>query len=235
MPLTAPVFAPGVEELRQTLRGSHVLRRRQTRGGLFVRCSRGTARHQVTTPDGGSARCSTRSISSPLSPAALSPRQYALHVSRPSSYAPRFLNHDTEKDLWRKVLAPVNWSRLAKPLVSRSDLEVEYFDEELFRERACTTSPRARHASSCLHGPGAPNRFHCANSSMACVDEDGMVARAVFSSALRRSLRTAGHAEPLPGAAGLESARRSPGSRARRLSTTSIAAGAPTPAVITST
>ena len=48
------------------------------------------------------------------------------------SYVPRFLNHDTEKDLWHKVLVPVNWPRLAKPLVSRSDLEVEYFDQGLF-------------------------------------------------------------------------------------------------------
>jgi NTE family protein len=58
---------------------------------------------------------------------------YALNGKGPSTAtAPKFLDHDTEEDLWHKVLKPTNWPRLAKTEVSRSDLEVEYFDEQLF-------------------------------------------------------------------------------------------------------
>src|SRR4029079_6464568 len=103
------------------------------------------------------------------------------------SYLQRFLDHDTEKDLWHKVLAPVNWGRLANSRISRSDLEVEYFDENLFDGATVydvmTRSPRVIVTATDLVR-SKPFAFTREQLNGVCVDPKTVpVARAVFASA----------------------------------------------------
>ncbi len=190
VPLTAPVFAPGVEGNSDKLFVVLTFSGGGKRAAAFSFGVLEALRDiQVTTPDGERrALLDEIDLISAVSGGAFTAAYYALHGHETfESYAPRFLNHDTEKDLWRKVLAPVNWGRLAKPLVSRSDLEVEYFDEELFRGASVhdliTRSPRVIITSTDLVR-AKPFSFTREQLNGVCVDAKTVpVARAVFSSA----------------------------------------------------
>jgi NTE family protein len=190
VPLTAPVLAPGVEGNSDKLFVVLTFSGGGKRAAAFSYGVLEALREiQVTTPDGERrALLDEIDLISAVSGGAFTAAYYALHGHETfESYAPRFLNHDTEKDLWRKVLTPVNWSRLAKPLVSRSDLEVEYFDEELFRGASVydlmTRSPRVIITSTDLVR-AKPFSFTREQLNGVCVDAKTVpVARAVFSSA----------------------------------------------------
>ena len=73
---------------------------------------------KVTTPDGEQhSLLDEIDLISAVSGGAFTAAYYALFGKETfESYAPRFLNHDTEKDLWNKVLAPVE---LAAPRQDR--------------------------------------------------------------------------------------------------------------------
>jgi NTE family protein len=144
---------------------------------------------KVVTPDGDAhSLLDEIDLISAVSGGAFTAAYYALNGKETfDSYAPRFLNHDTRKDLWHKVLAPVNWARLAKPLVSRSDLEVEYFDDELFDgatvDQLMNRSPRVIVSSTDLVRR-KPFAFTREQLNGICVDPKSVpVARAVFASA----------------------------------------------------
>ena len=149
VPLTAPVLAPGVEANSDKLFVVVTFSGGGKRAAAFSYGVLEALRDiQVTTPDGElHSLLDEVDLISAVSGGAFTAAYYALHGHETfESYAPRFLNHDTEKDLWHKVLAPVNWGRLGNSLVSRSDLEVEYFDEKLFNgatvNDVMTRSPR---------------------------------------------------------------------------------------------
>jgi NTE family protein len=190
VPLTAPVLAPGVEGNSDKLFVVLTFSGGGKRAAAFSYGVLEALRDiQVTTPDGERrALLDEIDLISAVSGGAFTAAYYALHGQETfESYAPRFLNHDTEKDLWHKVLTPVNWSRLAKPLVSRSDLEVEYFDEQLFRGASVydlmTRSPRVIITSTDLVR-AKPFSFTREQLNGVCVDARTVpVARAVFSSA----------------------------------------------------
>jgi NTE family protein len=144
---------------------------------------------KVTTPDGEQrALLDEIDIISAVSGGAFTAAYYAINGHETfDSYAPRFLNHDTEKDLWNKVLAPSSWPRLADDLVSRSDLEVEYFDEQLFNgatvSDVMTRSPRVIITATDLVR-AKPFAFTREQLNGVCVDPRSVpVARAVFASA----------------------------------------------------
>lgn len=143
----------------------------------------------VTTPDGDRhSLLDEIDLISAVSGGAFTASYYALHGHAIfDTYAGRFLNHDTERDLWRKVLAPANWGRLANSLVSRSDLEVEYFDERLFDgatvHDVMTRSPRIIITATDLVR-AKPFTFTREQLNGICVDPKSLpVARAVFASA----------------------------------------------------
>jgi NTE family protein len=143
----------------------------------------------VTTPDGDEHLLLDEiDLISAVSGGAFTAAYYALNGRGAfDSYAPQFLDHDTEADLWRKVLAPVNWPRLANPLVSRSDLEVEYFDQQLFKgatvHDVMTRSPRVIVTATDLVR-AKPFAFTREQLNGICVDPRSIpVARAVFASA----------------------------------------------------
>lgn len=190
VPLTAPVLAPGVEGNSDKLFVVLTFSGGGKRAAAFSYGVLEALRDiQVTTPDGERrALLDEIDLISAVSGGAFTAAYYALHGHETfESYAPRFLNYDTEKDLWRKVLAPANWSRLANPLVSRSDLEVEYFDEELFSGASVyeiiTRSPRVIITSTDLVR-SKPFSFTREQLNGVCVDPKSVpVARAVFSSA----------------------------------------------------
>src|SRR5262245_35321719 len=149
VPLTAPVLAPGVESNSDKLFVVLTFSGGGKRAAAFSYGVLEALRDiQVTTPDGERhALLDEIDLISAVSGGAFTAAYYALNGHETfESYAPRFLNHDTEKDLWHKVLKPASWGRLAKTQVSRSDLEVEYFDRELFRgatvNDVMTRSPR---------------------------------------------------------------------------------------------
>ena len=136
-------------QLRPAFRRRHVLRRRQARRGVLVRRARSAARREGDHARWRAAiRCSMKSTSSPRFPAARSRPPITRCSARKPSTATRRVSSITtpRQDLWNKVLKPSSWPRLAKPLVSRSDLEVEYFDQELFNGATVydvmTRSPR---------------------------------------------------------------------------------------------
>src|SRR5688572_6929336 len=136
VPLTAPVFAPGVEGNSDKLFVVLTFSGGGKRAAAFSYGVLEALRDiKVTTPDGEQrALLDEIDLISAVSGGAFTAAYYALHGHETfESYAPRFLNHDTEKDLWRKVLAPVNWGRLGNSMVSRSDLEVEYLDRKSTR------------------------------------------------------------------------------------------------------
>jgi NTE family protein len=190
VPLTAPVLAPGVEANSDKLFVVVTFSGGGKRAAAFsfgvLEALRGV---KVTTPDGEQhSLLDEVDLISAVSGGAFTAAYYALNGKEAfDSYAPRFLNHDTEKDLWHKVLAPANWSRLAKPLVSRTDLEVEYFDEELFNgatvDQIMTRSPRVIVSATDLVR-AKPFAFTREQLNGICVDPKSIpVARAVFASA----------------------------------------------------
>ena len=190
IPLTAPVMAPGVESNSDRLFVVVTFSGGGKRAAAFSYGVLEALRDvKVTTPDGElHSLLDEIDLISAVSGGAFTAAYYALNGKETfESYAPRFLNHDTEKDLWRKVLAPVNWPRLAQPLVSRSDLEVEYFDEELFNGSTVydlmTRSPRVIVTATDLVR-AKPFAFTRDQLNGVCVDPRSVpVARAVFASA----------------------------------------------------
>jgi len=190
VPLTAPVLAPGVEANSDKLFVVVTFSGGGKRAAAFSYGVLEALRDvKVTTPDGEQHTLLDEiDLISAVSGGAFTAAYYALNGHETfESYAPRFLNHDTEKDLWHKVLAPINWPRLAKPLVSRSDLEVEYFDEELFGGATVydlmTRSPRVIVTATDLVR-AKPFAFTREQLNGVCVDPRSVpVARAVFASA----------------------------------------------------
>jgi NTE family protein len=144
---------------------------------------------KVTTPDGEQhSLLDEVDLISAVSGGAFTAAYYAMFGKETfESYAPRFLNHDTEKDLWHKVLKPASWPRLARTLVSRSDLEVEYFDQQLFNgatvNDVMTRSPRVIITATDLVR-AKPFTYTREQLNGICVDPKSIpLARAVFSSA----------------------------------------------------
>lgn len=190
VPISAPVLAPGVTANSDKLFVVVTFSGGGKRAAAFsygvLEALRGV---QVTTPDGERRPLLDEvDIISAVSGGAFTAAYYALNGQETfDSYAPRFLNHDTEKDLWRKVLTPANWPRLADDLVSRSDLEVEYFDQELFGAATIhdlmNRSPRVIVTATDLVR-AKPFAFTREQLNGVCVDPRSVpVARAVFASA----------------------------------------------------
>jgi NTE family protein len=190
VPLTAPVLAPGVDANSDKLFVVVTFSGGGKRAAAFSYGVLEALRNvQVTTPDGEQHPLLDEiDVISAVSGGAFTAAYYALNGQEAfESYVPRFLNHDTEQDLWHKVLAPVNWPRLAKTEVSRSDLEVEYFDENLFKgatvNDVMTRSPRVIVSATDLVR-AKPFAFTREQLNGICVDPKTVpVARAVFASA----------------------------------------------------
>lgn len=190
VPLTAPVLAPGVEANSDKLFVAVTFSGGGKRAAAFSYGVLEALRDvKVTTPDGDQHTLLDEiDLISAVSGGAFTAAYYAMNGEEIfDSYAPRFLNHDTEKDLWRKVLKPSSWPRLAKALVSRSDLEVEYFDQELFNgatvHDVLTRSPRIIITATDLVR-AKPFTYTREQLNGICVDPKSIpLARAVFSSA----------------------------------------------------
>jgi len=190
IPLTAPVLAPGVDANSDKLFVVVTFSGGGKRAAAFSFGVLEALRDvQVTTPDGEQHPLLDEiDLISAVSGGAFTAAYYALNGKAAfDTFAPRFLNHDTEQDLWNKVLAPVNWPRLAKTTVSRSDLEVEYFDEQLFNDATVDTlmtrSPRVIVSATDLVR-AKPFAFTREQLNGICVDPKTVpVARAVFASA----------------------------------------------------
>ncbi len=190
VPLTAPVLAPGVEGNSDKLFVVLTFSGGGKRAAAFSFGVLEALRDiQVTTPDGERRPLLDEvDLISAVSGGAFTAAYYALHGHETfESFAPRFLNHDTEKDLWHQVLVPSSWGKLARDDVSRSDLEVEYFDKELFRGASVydviTRSPRVIITATDLVR-AKPFAFTRDQLNGVCVDPKSVpVARAVFASA----------------------------------------------------
>jgi NTE family protein len=190
VPLSAPVLAPGVEANSDKLFVVVTFSGGGKRAAAFSYGVLEALRDvKVTTPDGEQHTLLDEiDLISAVSGGAFTAAYYAMFGKEAfDSYAPRFLNHDTEKDLWNKVLKPTSWPRLANPLVSRSDLEVEYFDQELFNgatvHDVMTRSPRVIITATDLVR-AKPFAFTREQLNGICVDPKSVpLARAVFSSA----------------------------------------------------
>jgi len=190
VPLTAPVLTPGVEANSDKLFVVVTFSGGGKRAAAFSFGVLEALREvQVTTPDGEQHPLLDEiDLISAVSGGAFTAAYYALNGKAAfDSFAPRFLNHDTEQDLWNKVLVPANWPRLAKTTVSRSDLEVEYFDEHLFNDATVDTlmtrSPRVIVSATDLVR-AKPFAFTREQLNGICVDPKTVpVARAVFASA----------------------------------------------------
>lgn len=190
VPLTAPVLAPGVEANSDKLFVVVTFSGGGKRAAAFSYGVLEALRQvKVTTPDGEQhSLLDEIDLISAVSGGAFTAAYYAMKGKETfDSYAPAFLNHDTEKDLWHKVLKPTSWPRLAKRLVSRSDLEVEYFDQTLFSgftvNDIMTRSPRVIITATDLVR-AKPFTFTREQLNGICVDPKSVpLARAVFSSA----------------------------------------------------
>jgi NTE family protein len=190
IPLTAPVLAPGIDANSDKLFVVVTFSGGGKRAAAFSYGVLEALRDvKVTTPDGEQhSLLDEIDLISAVSGGAFTAAYYAMNGKEIfNSYAPRFLNHDTEKDLWHKVLKPSSWPRLAKPLVSRSDLEVEYFDQQLFSGATVndllTRSPRVIITATDLVR-ATPFTYTRDQLNGICVDPKSIpVARAVFSSA----------------------------------------------------
>ncbi len=190
VPLTAPMLAPGVDGNSDKLFVVLTFSGGGKRAAAFSYGVLEALRDiTVTTPDGERRPLLDEiDLISAVSGGAFTAAYYALHGHETfESFAPRFLNHDTEKDLWHKVLAPANWGRLAQDDVSRSDLEVEYFDQQLFGGASVndvmTRSPRVIITATDLVR-AKPFSFTREQLNGVCVDPKSVpVARAVFASA----------------------------------------------------
>src|SRR5262245_14700046 len=190
VPLVAPRLAPGVQANSDKLFVVVTFSGGGKRAAAFSYGVLEALRDiEVTTPEGERhSLLDEIDLISAVSGGAFTASYYALHGHDTfDTYPAKFLNHDTEKDLWNKVLAPVNWGRLAKSQVSRSDLEVEYFDETLFGgatiDQVMTRSPRVMITATDLVR-AKPFTFTREQLNGVCVDPKSVpVARAVFASA----------------------------------------------------
>jgi NTE family protein len=190
IPLTAPILAPGDEANSDKLIVVVTYSGGGKRAAAFSYGVLEALRDvKVVTPDGDlHSLLDEVDLISAVSGGAFTAAYYATYGHETfESYAPRFLNHDTESDLWGKVLNPASWPRLANPLVSRSDLEVEYFDRELFKgttvHDVMTRSPRVIITATDLVR-SKPFSFTREQLNGVCVDPKTVpVARAVFASA----------------------------------------------------
>ena len=190
VPLTAPILAPGVEGNSDRLFVVLTFSGGGKRAAAFSFGVLEALREvKVTAPDGEQRSLLDEiDLISAVSGGAFTAAYYAIFGKEAfESYAPRFLNQDTEQELWNKVLKPSSWPRLAKPLVSRSDLEVEYFDQELFNGSTVydlmTRSPRVIVSATDLVR-AKPFAFTREQLNGICVDPKTVpVARAVFASA----------------------------------------------------
>jgi NTE family protein len=190
VPLTAPVLAPGVDSNSDRLFVVVTFSGGGKRAAAFSFGVLEAFRNvKVTTPDGEQhSLLDEIDLISAVSGGAFTAAYYALNGKEAfESYAPKFLDHDTEEDLWHKVLKPTSWPRLAKTEVSRSDLEVEYFDEQLFNGATVydvmTRSPRVIISATDLVR-AKPFAFTREQLNGICVDPKSVpVARAVFASA----------------------------------------------------
>ena len=190
LPLTAPILAPGVEANSDKLFVVLTFSGGGKRAAAFSYGVLEALRDvKVTTPDGDEHPLLDEvDLISAVSGGAFTAAYYALNGRETfESFAPRFLNQDTEKALWHKVLRPSSWPRLADPLMSRNDLEVEYLDQELFRGASVydvmTRSPRVIISATDLVR-AQPFAFTREQLNEICVDPKTIpVARAVFASA----------------------------------------------------
>jgi len=190
VPLTAPVLVPGVEANSDKLFVVVTFSGGGKRAAAFSFGVLEALRNvQVTTPDGEQhSLLDEIDLISAVSGGAFTAAYYALNGKGAfDTYAPRFLDHDTEEDLWHKVLKPTSWPRLAKTEVSRSDLEVEYFDQQLFNGATVfdimNRSPRVIISSTDLVR-AKPFAFTREQLNGICVDPKSVpLARAVFASA----------------------------------------------------
>ena len=190
VPLVAPELAPGVQSNSDKLFVVITFSGGGKRAAAFSYGVLEALRDiQVTTPDGDRhSLLDEIDLISAVSGGAFTASYYALNGHATfDNYVEKFLNHDTEKDLWHKVLTPVNWGRLAHDEVSRSDLEVEYFDEKLFNGATVydvmTRSPRIIISATDLVR-AKPFAFTREQMNGICVDPKSVpVARAVFASA----------------------------------------------------
>jgi len=190
VPLVAPVLAPGVESNSDKLFVVVTFSGGGKRAAAFSFGVLEALRDvKVTTPDGEQhSLLDEIDLISAVSGGAFTAAYYALFGKEAfDTYAPKFLDRDTEKDLWHKVLRPSSWPRLANPLVSRSDLEVEYFDQQLFNgatvHDVMTRSPRVIVTATDLVR-AQPFAFTREQLNGICVDPKSVpVARAVFASA----------------------------------------------------
>ena len=109
VPLSAPLLAPGVDANSDKLFVVMTFSGGGKRAAAFSYGVLEAMRDvQVTTPDGERhSLLDEIDLISAVSGGAFTAAYYALHGHESfDSYAPRFLNHDTEKELWHKVLAP---------------------------------------------------------------------------------------------------------------------------------
>ena len=190
VPLTAPVLAPGVDGNSDKLFVVLTFSGGGKRAAAFSYGVLEALRDiTVTTPDSERRPLLDEiDLISAVSGGAFTAAYYALNGKGAfDSYASKFLDHDTEEDLWHKVLKPTSWPRLAKTEVSRSDLEVEYFDQQLFNGATVydvmTRSPRVIITATDLVR-AKPFAFTREQLNGICVDPKSVpVARAVFASA----------------------------------------------------
>jgi NTE family protein len=190
VPITAPVLAPGVAANSDKLFVVVTFSGGGKRAAAFSYGVLEALRDvRVTTPDGEQHTLLDEiDLISAVSGGAFTAAYYAMNGKETfDSFAPRFLNHDTERDLWREIFKPTSWPRLARTLVSRSDLEVEYFDRELFKgatvQDVMTRSPRVIVSATDLVR-AKPFAFTREQLNGICVDPESVpLARAVFSSA----------------------------------------------------
>jgi NTE family protein len=190
VPITAPVPAPGVGANSDKLFVVVTFSGGGKRAAAFAYGVLEALRDvKVSTPDGELHTVLDEiDLISAVSGGAFTAAYYAMNGKETfDSFVPRFLNHDTERDLWNKILKPTSWPRLAKARVSRSDLEVEYFDEELFNGASVhdvmTRSPRVIVTATDLVR-AKPFAFTREQFNGICVDPKSVpLARAVFASA----------------------------------------------------
>lgn len=190
VPLTAPQLAPGVQANSDKLFVVLTFSGGGKRAAAFSYGVLEALRDvKVTTPDGDiHPLIDEIDLISAVSGGAFTAAYYAKNGYETfDSFVPLFLNHDTEKDLWRNVLAPSSWFKLASPLISRSDLEADYLDKELFKgatvKDVMTRSPRVIITATDLVR-AEPFAFTREQLNGVCVDPASVpLARAVFASA----------------------------------------------------
>jgi len=190
VPITAPLLAPGVEANSDKLFVVVTFSGGGKRAAAFSYGVLEALRDvKVTTPDGEQHTLLDEvDLISAVSGGAFTAAYYAMNGKKTfESYVPRFLNHDTERDLWNEILKPASWPKLARTSVSRSDLEVDYFDRELFNgatvHDAMTRSPRIIVTATDLVR-AKPFAFTREQFNGICVDPKSVpLARAVFASA----------------------------------------------------